>query len=39
VNRDEYGIGFNMPLGMDNVAVGTKVAVELELQFVAPADR
>jgi polyisoprenoid-binding protein YceI len=38
VNRDDYGIDFNMPLGMDSVALGRKVAVELELQFVAPED-
>jgi polyisoprenoid-binding protein YceI len=37
VNRDDFGIDFNVPLGMDRVAVGKKIAVELELQFVAPA--
>jgi polyisoprenoid-binding protein YceI len=36
VNRDDYGIDFNVPLGMDKFALGKKVAVELDLQFVAP---
>jgi polyisoprenoid-binding protein YceI len=36
VNRDDFGIDFNMPLGMDKMALGQKVRVELELQFVAP---
>jgi polyisoprenoid-binding protein YceI len=36
VNRDDFGIDFNMPLGMDKVAIGSKVIVEIELQFVAP---
>jgi polyisoprenoid-binding protein YceI len=37
VNRDDFGIDFNVPLGMDKFALGRKIAVELELQFVAPA--
>ncbi|MGH9212106.1 MAG: YceI family protein [Acidimicrobiales bacterium] len=36
ISRDDYGIDFNMPLGMDKVALGKKVAVEIELQVVAP---
>ena len=36
INRDDFGIDFNMPLGMDKVALGQKVKVELELQFIAP---
>ncbi len=36
VNRDDFGIDFNMPLGMDKMALGQKVRVELEFQFVAP---
>ncbi len=36
VNRDDFGIDFNMPLGVDKVAMGKKVVVEIELQFVAP---
>jgi len=36
VNRDDFGIDFNMPLGMDKMALGQKVKVELELQFIAP---
>jgi polyisoprenoid-binding protein YceI len=38
IKRSEFGIDFNMPLGMDKVALADKVKVELDLQFVAPAD-
>ena len=38
VNRDDFGVDFNMPLGMDKFALGKKIAVEIELQFVAPED-
>jgi polyisoprenoid-binding protein YceI len=37
VDREDFGVDFNMPLGVDRFALGKKVAVELELQFVAPA--
>jgi polyisoprenoid-binding protein YceI len=37
VNRDDFGVDFNVPLGMDRFALGKKVAVELELQFAGPA--
>jgi polyisoprenoid-binding protein YceI len=37
INRDAFGVDFNMPLGMDKMALGQKVKVELDLQFVAPA--
>lgn len=36
LKRGDFGIDFNMPLGMDKLALGEKVKVELELQFVAP---
>ncbi|HLG66342.1 MAG TPA: YceI family protein [Acidimicrobiales bacterium] len=36
VNRDDFGIDFNVPLGMDKMALGQRVRTELELQFVAP---
>jgi polyisoprenoid-binding protein YceI len=36
INRDDFGIDFNMPLGMEKLALGQKVKIELELQFVAP---
>jgi polyisoprenoid-binding protein YceI len=36
INRDDHGIDFNMPLGTDRLALGNKIPVELELQFVAP---
>jgi polyisoprenoid-binding protein YceI len=38
VNRDDFGVDFNAPLGMDRFALGKKIAVELDLQFVAPED-
>ncbi len=38
VDRYEFGIDFNAPLGMDKLAVGRQIAVELDLQFVAPED-
>jgi len=36
INREDFGVDFNMPLGMDRMALGQKVRIELELQFVAP---
>ncbi len=36
INRNDFGVDFNMPLGMDKMALGQKVKVELDLQFVAP---
>ena len=36
--RDEFGIDFNMPLGIDSFALGKKIDVELDIQFVAPAS-
>ena len=38
IPRDDYGVDFNMPLGLDTFALGKKISVELEFQFVAPAD-
>jgi polyisoprenoid-binding protein YceI len=38
VNRNDFGVDFNMPLGMDKMALGQKVRVELDLQFVAPSS-
>jgi polyisoprenoid-binding protein YceI len=37
VRRGDFGIDFNMPLGVDKLAMGDKVKVELDIQFVAPA--
>ena len=34
VRRAEFGIDFNMPLGMGKLALGEKVKVELDLQFI-----
>ncbi len=36
INRDDFGIDFNMPLGVGKLALGQKVKIELEVQFVAP---
>jgi polyisoprenoid-binding protein YceI len=36
INRDDFGVDFNMPLGVDKMALGQKIKVELDLQFVAP---
>jgi polyisoprenoid-binding protein YceI len=38
ITRDDYGVDFNMPLGLDTFALGKKISVELDLQFVAPSD-
>jgi polyisoprenoid-binding protein YceI len=38
ITRDDFGVDFNMPLGLDTFALGKKISVELELQFVAPSD-
>ncbi|MAT05715.1 MAG: polyisoprenoid-binding protein [Acidimicrobiaceae bacterium] len=34
--RDDFGIDFNMPLGMDKYALGKKIDVEIDVQFTAP---
>ena len=34
INRSEWGINFNAPLGMDGLLVSDKVAIELEIQLV-----
>lgn len=36
VPRDDFGIDFNMPLGADKLALGKKISVEIDAQFVAP---
>jgi polyisoprenoid-binding protein YceI len=36
VARDDFGIDFNMPLGFDQVAIGQKIAVEIDLEFTHP---
>ena len=36
VRRGDFDIDFNMPLGMGKLALGEKVKVELDIQFVAP---
>ena len=34
--RDDFGIDFNMPLGLDKFALGKKIDVEIDVQFSAP---
>jgi polyisoprenoid-binding protein YceI len=36
LDRDDFGVDFNVPLGVGKFALGRTIAVELELQFVAP---
>jgi polyisoprenoid-binding protein YceI len=36
LKRSDFGIKFNVPLGMEKVAIGEKVKIELELQFIEP---
>lgn len=36
VNRDDFGVDFNMPMGVDKFALGKKIKVEIEIQFLAP---
>jgi polyisoprenoid-binding protein YceI len=36
VRRSDYGIDFNIPLGMGKVALGERVKVDLDLEFIAP---
>jgi len=34
--RDDFGIDFNMPLGVDKFALGKKIDIEIDVQFTAP---
>jgi polyisoprenoid-binding protein YceI len=36
ISRKDFGIEFNVPLGGDKVMISDKVAIELDLQLVAP---
>lgn len=36
VLRDDFGIDFNMHLGIDKFALGKKIDVEIDVQFTAP---
>jgi polyisoprenoid-binding protein YceI len=36
LSRKDYGIEFNMPIGGDKVMISDKVALELDVQLVAP---
>jgi polyisoprenoid-binding protein YceI len=37
IARDDFGIDFNMPLGVDKFALGKKIDVDIDVQFTAPA--
>ncbi|MGI9646748.1 MAG: YceI family protein [Ilumatobacteraceae bacterium] len=37
ISRKEFGIEFNVPLGGDKMMISDKVALDLDVQFVAPA--
>ncbi len=34
IKRSDYGIDFNMPVGMDGMLIGDKVTISLEIQLV-----
>lgn len=34
--RDDFGIDFNMPLGVDKFALGKKIDIEIDVQFLPP---
>jgi len=34
LRRADWGVDFNMPLGMDKLALGEKVKVDLDIQFI-----
>jgi polyisoprenoid-binding protein YceI len=34
ISRSDYGVEFDVPLGVDRVAIGDKVKIELEIQLV-----
>ena len=37
ISRGAFGVDFDVPLGVDKVALGDKVKIELEIQLVEPA--
>lgn len=36
ISRKEFGVEFDVPLGGDKLMIGDKVAIELDIQLVAP---
>ena len=36
ISRSDFDVSFEIPLGADKVAIGDKVAIELDVQVVAP---
>ena len=37
IQRSDFGVNFEIPLGADKVAIGDKVTIELDIQLIAPA--
>jgi polyisoprenoid-binding protein YceI len=36
IAREDFGVDFNMPIGLDKVALGKKIDIEIDIQFTAP---
>jgi polyisoprenoid-binding protein YceI len=36
--RDDFGIDFNMPIGLDKLALGKRIDVDIDAQFTAPKE-
>jgi polyisoprenoid-binding protein YceI len=36
IMREDFGIDFNMPLGMDKFALGKKIDIEIDVEFIEP---
>lgn len=36
ISRSDFGIAFNMPVGLDGMLISDKVTIELEIQITAP---
>jgi polyisoprenoid-binding protein YceI len=36
IPRDDFGIDFNMPIGVERFALGKKIDIEIDAQFTAP---
>jgi polyisoprenoid-binding protein YceI len=36
LRRSDFGIDFNLPLGVNKVAIGETVKIDLDIQFIAP---
>ncbi len=38
IKRSDFGIDFGLVLGAEKLLLGDKIKIDLDLQFVAPAD-